>query len=483
MQGNSEIERLNNRLAAATVAANIGVWDWDLLTGQVYWTPTLEAIYGLAPGSVRSNEDFRRCVHPDDLQSTEEIRDAAVSRRQPFTLKFRIIRPDGSLRWVEARGRAFHDEYGRVVNIIGTNQDITDRENMEQALRASEERYRTVVEDQTEVIGRVLPDGTLTFANEVFFRVFGTTADAVIGKAWHPITHPDDLPMVLEKLGEMSPDNPVVVIENRNYVAENKLRWMQWVNRGFFDVEGKLVEIQSVGRDITLQKQHETALRESEERLEMALAGSGLALWDWDIARHEVFAGARWNEMLGYAPAELGQRDADWLALIHPADLSAVQRKLTAHLQGETPDFQSEHRLRHRDGHWIIAAAFGKITQRDSAGQPLRVVGTVLEITQRKRLNEEGVAMLRQVETLIQQAMSGSPAPEGQDEAVNSLTRRQRQTIAMIARGMTSAQIGRELKISTATAISHRRELMKKLGLHSTADVTRFALRHKLAND
>jgi PAS domain S-box-containing protein len=220
MQSKSEIQRLKNQLEAAAQAANIGIWDWDLLTGQLYWTPTLEALYGLAPNSVHSYDDFKSCVHPDDLESMEAARDAAVRLRQPFSLKFRIIRPDGSVRWIEANGRALYDPEGKVTNITGTNQDITDREKMELALKASEERYRTVVEDQTEVIGRVLPDGTFTFANEVYYRVFGTSADAVIGKVWHPITHPDDLPMVLAKLGGMTTDNPVVVIENRNFVAE-----------------------------------------------------------------------------------------------------------------------------------------------------------------------------------------------------------------------------------------------------------------------
>lgn len=480
MQSKSEIQRLKNQLEAAAQAANIGIWDWDLLTGQLYWTPTLEALYGLAPNSVHSYDDFKSCVHPDDLESTEAARDAAVRLRQPFSLKFRIIRPDGSVRWIEANGRALYDPEGKVTNITGTNQDITDREKMELALKASEERYRTVVEDQTEVIGRVLPDGTFTFANEVYYRVFGTSADAVIGKVWHPITHPDDLPMVLAKLGGMTTDNPVVVIENRNFVAENKLCWMQWVNRGFFDADGHLTEIQSVGRDITALKQTEAALIESKERLEMALAGSSLVLWDWDIQKRHVLAGNRWLEMLGFNENELGNKEEDWLGLIHPQDIEKFQQGIAAHLAGETVDFHSQHRLRHKAGHWVDVEASGKVTQRNNDGTPLRMVGTVLDVTQRKRLNDEGIALLKRIESLIRETSNNTPAETANSEALESLTKRERQILTMIAGGMTSAQIGKELKLATNTIISHRQNLMTKLDLHSTAEVTRFAMENGL---
>lgn len=332
------------------------------------------------------------------------------------------------------------------------------------------------------MICRFLPDGTITFVNKVYCRKFGKASTELIGQRWHPIAYPDDVPLIEAKLREMSVDNPVVTIENRVYVDGGDLRWMQFVNRAFYDDAGSLVEIQSVGRDITSLKQIEAALRESEatleraqavasigsfamgsdtelftytketgrlfgldeqgytsfgewfsrvhtddkarveaawrnalngvpydttyrivvhgevvwiralakltfddkghllsgvgtvqditvqrraenalrkseERLEMALAGSGLALWDWDIQAHEVTGGGRIHEMLGLASDKLRQSEDDWMQLIDPRDREQYQRAMTAYLQGESASYHSEHRLRHSDGYWVTVEA------------------------------------------------------------------------------------------------------------------------------
>ncbi len=143
------------------------------------------------------------------------------------------------------------------------SNEVAERKNMEAALRESEERYRSVVEDQTEVISRFMVDGTFTFVNEVFCRFFGKTGRELLGRKWQPVAVPEDVPLIEEQLRSLSPSNPVAVIENRTYSGSGQVRWMQFVNRGFFDGEGRLIEIQSVGRDITNLK------RAEEERLEM----------------------------------------------------------------------------------------------------------------------------------------------------------------------------------------------------------------------
>lgn len=168
------------------------------------------------------------------------------------------------------------------------------------------------------------------------------------------------------------------------------------------------------------------------------------------------------------------------MALIHPQDLSGFTQKLKAHLCGDSAVFYSEHRLRHRDMHWVAVVAHGRVTRRDTDGTPLRMVGTVADVTQDKRLHDEGIELLKRIEFLIQQAGSGNGSDGPAAEAQPSLTRRQREILIMIASGMTSGEIGKRLNVATPTVVSHRRNLMEKLGLHSTADVTRYAMTHGL---
>src|SRR5262249_26574174 len=98
------------RLRLAQLKTGIGLWDWDLRTGKVTWTPELEAIFGLEPGTVKGYSDFRDRVHPGDIERVEAERDAAIRRRDPFTVEFRIIRSDGKVRWILSMGGAFYDE-------------------------------------------------------------------------------------------------------------------------------------------------------------------------------------------------------------------------------------------------------------------------------------------------------------------------------------------------------------------------------------
>ncbi len=142
------------------------------------------------------------------------------------------------------------------------------------APRASgkEERYRNVVEDQTEIISRIKPDGAFLFTNETFCRFFDVQEEDLLEKSWQPVVVEEDIPIVKEKLGKISPANPVQIVENRVFRGDGEIRWMQFVNRGFFDEDGKLTEIQSLGRDITERKEIEAEKERLISELQKALS-------------------------------------------------------------------------------------------------------------------------------------------------------------------------------------------------------------------
>jgi PAS domain S-box-containing protein len=150
--------------------------------------------------------------------------------------------------------------------------ETTALHDAHEALRSSEERYRAVIEDQTEMISRFTANGRFTFVNSVYCRFFGKAAEELLGRAWRPVCHPDDVDLVEVQLRALSPMTPTVVIENRVFSGSGEARWVQFANRGFFNDAGQLIEIQSVGRDITERKQVEQALLEAHDQMERHVA-------------------------------------------------------------------------------------------------------------------------------------------------------------------------------------------------------------------
>ncbi|MBF2000090.1 MAG: response regulator [Synechococcales cyanobacterium M58_A2018_015] len=124
------------RLALASQAANIGTFEWNVQTNEVIWSPEEEALYGLPPGGFGGRyENWKQAVHPDDRYQAEQEVLQAVNQGSDFISEFRIIKPDGSIRWIAARGRVFCDGHGRPKRMIGVNEDVTERKHAEAAQR------------------------------------------------------------------------------------------------------------------------------------------------------------------------------------------------------------------------------------------------------------------------------------------------------------------------------------------------------------
>ncbi|WP_395751474.1 PAS domain S-box protein [Prosthecobacter sp.] len=245
--------------------------------------------------------------------------------------------------------------------------------------------YRLVVEDLTETICRFLPDGTFTYVNEVFCRLFGKERDDLIGRSWRPVVVAEDLSLIETRLKLISPNNPVVVIENRVYDGKGNMRWMQFVNRGFFDARGELIETQSVGRDVTERVLAEQRLQEGEQRWKFALESSGFGVWDWELARDKIFRSSQYKMMLGYGSDEpMDDTTESWRAAVHPEDLPGIESAMHDHQVQKSDSFAREFRMRCKDGSWKWVMGRGKAISRDEQRQFVRMTGTLEDISRRK---------------------------------------------------------------------------------------------------
>lgn len=179
----------------------------------------------------------------------------------------RNVAPDGTVTWQEWTNRGIFDNDGKLLEIQSVGRDITQRKIVEVALRRSEKQYRAVVETQNELICRHLPDRRFSFVNEAHCRYFGLKREEIIGRNFLSFTEKKYHKLVLKQIAALTPENPVNTHQERVIIPGGKYRWQEWSNRGIFDEWGRLIEVQSVGRDITQQKEAELALKASEKEL------------------------------------------------------------------------------------------------------------------------------------------------------------------------------------------------------------------------
>ncbi|MBI4961231.1 MAG: PAS domain S-box protein [Desulfovibrio sp.] len=273
----------------------------------------------------------------------------------------------------------------------------TSREQAGTSFGLTEDRYRSLVEDQVELISLFAPDGTFLYVNDGYCRFFGRSKEELIGAKWQPIPLEEDLEAIQKQLARLSPHNPVVHIENRIRDAHGNIRWIQFSNRAFFAQDGTLTEIQSVGRDVTERKLLEETLFESQERLQMAIETANLGFFDWNTRTGETYFSPQWKMQLGYTDEEISNSLEEFEKRLHPDDRELMWGHVGAFLEQPYPDYQIEFRMRHRNGSYRTIFTRAVLVE-DDTGARCRMIGTHLDITERKELEKELVRVLEEAQ-------------------------------------------------------------------------------------
>lgn len=237
------------------------LFEYDITTDQITWGPNVETVLGYSadtlPRSVKVSNEY---LHPDDRLAFKRLLQEDATRKRPYQIEFRFCHADGTYHWFEERGLTSYDAEGCPTKVIGYLTDIGARKQAEFALQQSEARYRAIVQDQTELILRSLPDTTIVFVNDAFCRYFKRDRTEMLGQSYQPLIHKADRENVVQQVQALNRGDPTFTTENRVIVG-NEVRWTQWTNRALFDEEGNFTELQSVGRDISELKQAEAALK------------------------------------------------------------------------------------------------------------------------------------------------------------------------------------------------------------------------------
>ncbi len=305
--------------------------------------------------------------------------------------------------WLHFTAAPIRDLNGAIIGAIETLEDITERKMAEAALRESENRYRAVVEDQTEFICRFAPDGTLTFVNDAYCRYFGLNKDRCIGSRHSVVLPADDARQMKKHLAELTPENPVGFIEHRIIMPSGEVRWQRWSDRAIFDKDGHVVEYQSVGKDITERKKAEETLRKSQFLLAEAMDLAHLVNWEFDVPSGIFTFDDRFYALYGTTPEREGgnQMPAEVYAreFVHPDEINVVADEVNKAINTTDPQYvsQVEHRIIRRDGeirHIVVRIGITK----DANGRTIKTHGANQDITERKRAQFQSEALIKELE-------------------------------------------------------------------------------------
>jgi len=332
---------------------------------------------------------FGDLIVEEDRQRVWEEVQAALAERGRFGLRYAIRRRDGEIRQVEEHGQGVYGEDGEAEALEGVIFDVTERERTEERLREAEERYRTLVEQIPAVTYIDLADGSNTplFTSPHIEEMLGYTPDEwMANRLWETRLHPDDRERVLAADERFEAGEELYSEEYRLLARDDRVVWVREEAVVVRNEAGEPLYWQGVIIDITGRKEAEEALRRSESTLSEAQRIAHVGSWEWDPRTGQVSWSDEVFRIYGLAPQEFAPGFERLLEVVHPEDRKLLSENLNAALhRGEPYDF--EHRIVGPDGEVRVVHRQAEVV-RDERGKPLRIVGTVHDITERKALEE-----------------------------------------------------------------------------------------------
>lgn len=331
---------------------------------------------------------FQEITYPADLETDLNYLQQLLDGEIPYYhLEKRYLHKDGEIIWASLSVSLVRDSQQQPLYLIAQIQDISDRKSSEKALQESEERFRAIFNQTFQFVGLLSPDGILLEANQTALDFGGITRSQVIGKPFWEARWWTISPQTQEQLRAAivrAAKGEFIRYEVDFLGASDRIATIDFSLRPIQDESGQVKLLIPEGRDITARKLAEEELRLSQERLQLALEGSGHGFWDWNLQTGEIYLSSRWIEMLGYDLDELPANIGTWEELMHPDDKPWVMERLNAHLTDSSVPYAFDYRLFTKKGTWKWISNYGKLVTRDEQGKPLRMAGTHRDISDRK---------------------------------------------------------------------------------------------------
>ena len=412
-QAEAALHESDQRLRLAVSAANVGLWDWDLKTNKVYFSPEWKRQIGYAEHEINNDfSEWQSRVHPDDLEGELDIVRRYLANPWPnYVSEFRLRHKDGSYRWILVQGSLQFGDDGRPVRMLGSHVDLTERHQAEARLHESNQRFATIF--RVTPVGKCITrfaDGVFFDVNESFVTITGHTREELLGRSSLDLNFWLD-PEDREKLLQALADNGFVRdwevgFRRKDGSIGHSLRSLERLQ-----LDGEDCILTAV-TDITERKRMEQELQDSAASLAAAQERAKMGSWELDLATQTGCWSHGMFRLFGRDIALGPPSFPELLELVHPDDRQSMldsQRQTLEDGQDGTGEFRF-NRLHGAPRHF----GYSIHCLRDERGQTVRLAGTLQDITERKKTEDDLAQSRDRLEVLSRQLISAQESERRQ---------------------------------------------------------------------
>lgn len=420
-----ETLRLSEQVTLAARAARLGIWDWDLVENKIAWDDQMYSLYGRKRGDFGGEyEAWLASIHPEDQDHSHVDFQRACSGVADYESEFRIIWPDGSVRYLRAVGEVLRDETGRPVRMLGVDFDVTEARLASAALEESQSRLEAALTSMTDAVSISDLQGQCVHFNDAYatFHRFRGKAEC----AQYLSRFAEIIDVTLENGEPVPPERWAVpralrgeTVTNEEYLIRRRDTGEIWFGSYSFspirDTNGLVSGAVVVGRDITDRRQAARDAREREDRFKQLTDSIREVFWLTDIRKGRVlYVSPAYEAIWGRTCEALYVSPDDWLEAILEEDRPVVAAGFESQKAGEPYDI--EYRIRRPDGtlRWIHDRAF---PVRDAEGELYRVAGVAEDVTERHKAELASQQHQIRLEGIVNAAMDGI-ITMGEDQCV-----------------------------------------------------------------
>ncbi|BAZ31872.1 multi-sensor signal transduction histidine kinase [Cylindrospermum sp. NIES-4074] len=417
-----QVQLQEAQLRMALDAARLGIWNWDLQSNKITESDNLETLFGLEKGSFSDTyEAFLNCIHPQDRDFVKRSHQQAIGDGVEYDIEFRVVLPDGSIRWLASKGVVLHNSSGVSVQMYAVDMDITKRKQAEAALEVHANQQAIVAElsqialagtDLTTLMNKsvtlvaqclkvesckvleLLADGNKLLLRAGVGWEQGAVGQVIVSTVMHSATG-----YTLVSQEPLIVHNSSQVVSGMSVVIHGKERPFGVLGvhtskqRTF--TRDDIYFLQAVANVLatTIERQRvEEALKKSEERWQLAVSATNDVLWDWDLLTNQVWWNQAVQTLFGYTTEQVNSNISWWRDRIHPDDRQRITAEVGAVIDSGQQFWSNEYRFLRSDGSYAFIFDRGYVVH-DNTGKPVRMIRAMMDMSDRKCAQAE---LLRQ---------------------------------------------------------------------------------------